>query len=77
MFLMCFLSPGLVVFCNCPKELQCIVNKVIWKKKIKVTNSPSNLKEDKDVYFEVATEITTLSLQRSALYPCFLVAQLS
>lgn len=80
MFLVCFLSPGLVVFWNCSKELQCIVNKVIWgkkKKKIKVTNSPSNLEEEKYVYFEVATEIMTLSLQRSALFPCFLLAQLS
>lgn len=62
------------------KGLQCIVNKVIWggkKKKIKVTNSPSRLEEEKYVYFEVATEITTLSLQRSALYPHFLLAQLS
>lgn len=61
-------------FQNCPKELQCIVNEVIWKKKkkkIKVTNSPSSLEEEKYVYFEVATEIMTLSLQRSALYPCF------
>lgn len=79
MFLVCFLSPGLVVFWNCPKELQYIVNKVIWKEKknIKETNSPSSPEEEKYVYFEVATEIMTLSSQRSALYPRFLLAQLS
>lgn len=78
MFLVCFLSPGLVVLWNCPKELQCIVNKVIWeKKRTKATNSPSRLEEERYVYFEGATEITTLSLQRSALYPHFLLAQLS
>lgn len=62
-------------FWNCQKELQYIVNKLFGKKK--ETNSPSSLEEEKYVYFEVATEIVTLSLQRSALYPPFLLVQLS
>lgn len=70
--------PEFVVFWNCRKELQYIVNKVIWEKKEKKeTNSPSSLEEEKYVYFEVATEIATLSLQRSALYPRLLLIQLS
>lgn len=49
----------------------------LFGKKKKETNSPSSLEEEKCIYFEVATEIATLSLQRSALYPRFLLVQLS
>lgn len=78
MFLVCFLSPGLVVFWNCPKELQCIVNKVIWKKtkKLKETNSPSSLEEEKYIYFGAGHRDNDHVPSEDALYPCFLLAQL-
>lgn len=69
MFLVCFLSPWLVMLWNCPKELQCILTRLFGK--IRVTNSPSSLWGEKYVPFEVATEITTLPLQRCAPVPSF------